>query len=221
MKLCKDIPIYVIDFEGSTQTGIIEYGIVGLLNGEIFETHTKICKSFAKISEMEFLLHKISFEETADKQPFSDNIDLFIEKRKKGPFCAHNAIFEEKLLASNFPVVHNIPTFFDNIPRLGWGPWVDTYSIYRRSFPKLKKFTLSALINSFTLSEKLYSIAKSLCPPTRCNYHCALFDAIASALLLNNFLTSNPSTLSIQSLLIHSSVSKKQFHLLNQSYLQI
>lgn len=221
MKLCKESPIYVIDFEGNTQTGIIEYGIVGLQDGKIFEAHTSICRSFAKIPEIEFMLHKISFDETIDKKPFSSHIDIFVERRKRGPFCAHNAIFEEKLISSAFPVVPNIPKFFDNLSSIGWGPWVDTYSIYRRCFHKLKKFTLESLVSAFNLSEQLDSIAKELCPPTRCNYHCALFDAIASALLLITFIAKMKATMSIQELLIYSSVSKKQFEILNQSSLQI
>ena len=65
-----------------------------------------------------------------------------------------------------------------------WGPWLDTLSIYRRLYPDLDSYQLNALIDLFQLAEPLNQLAQEYCPKERIRYHCALYDALASALLL-------------------------------------
>jgi DNA polymerase III epsilon subunit-like protein len=40
------------------------------------------------------------------------------------------------------------------------------------------------LVDRFGLRQELQSVGDKHCPPDRCKPHCALFDALASALLL-------------------------------------
>ena len=40
--LWTEIPIHVVDFEGSLRTGVVEYGVVTLLGGDIINTSTRL-----------------------------------------------------------------------------------------------------------------------------------------------------------------------------------
>jgi DNA polymerase-3 subunit epsilon len=51
-------------------------------------------------------------------------------------------------------------------------------------YPQLKCHQLKALIDLFALQAALDARAAIACPPDRRHYHCALYDALASALLL-------------------------------------
>ena len=40
--LWTEIPIHVVDFEGSLRTGVVEYGVATLLGGDIINTSTRL-----------------------------------------------------------------------------------------------------------------------------------------------------------------------------------
>jgi len=180
-----DVPIHVIDFEGSRQSGVVEYGFVTLLRGEFVDSQTRICASVGTISDADRGQHGISEELAAREALFETEWSLFAGLRETGPFCAHNARVEDGLLTNIWPYPRNSPHFFEeglSIP--SWGPWLDTLYLYRRIYPQLESHKLSALIEAFDLQSRLDWQASVLCPPDRCRYHCALYDALASALLL-------------------------------------
>ena len=68
--------------------------------------------------------------------------------------------------------------------QLGWGPWIDTRRIYEMIYKSLETYRLSSLIDTFVLRERLVELSQLHCPPLRRKAHCALYDALASALLL-------------------------------------
>ena len=70
-----------------------------------------------------------------------------------------------------------------------WGPWLDTLSIYRRLYPDLDNYQLNTLISLFKLEESLNQLAQEYCPKERIRYHCALYDALACALLLQRLFS--------------------------------
>lgn len=213
-------PIYVIDFEGSLSAGIVEYGVVGIYEGEIFETHSRLCRALAPIPDNEVRCHGISFETTLRFPPFASDSEFFLKRRQSGPFAAHNALFEDRLLRNEWPVPGQVPRFLENNAQNGWGPWIDTYCLYRRCFPNAAGFALSELIDSFKLNDALACLGKLFCKSQRRNYHCALFDALACSLLLLKLLeNSDAHPLSLDWLFIHSASGKKQFEAMNQQEL--
>ena len=123
---------------------------------------------------------------------FAHDFDLFAQLRKSGPLCAHNASVEDRFLKSTWSYTRQSPDFSNpKEDRLltSWGPWLDTLSIYRRLYPDLDSYQLNTLIGLFGLKESLNQLAQEYCPKERIRYHCALYDALASALLLQRLFT--------------------------------
>jgi len=180
-----EVPIHFIDFEGSRQSGVVEYGFVTLLRGQIVDSQTRVCSPVGRITDVDRGQHGIS-EELAAREPlFETEWSLFADLRESGPFCAHNAVVEDRFLRAVWPYPRTSPDFSKEgkcIP--SWGPWLDTLHLYRRIYPQLESHKLSVLIQAFDLQVRLDLQASELCPPERCRFHCALYDALASALLL-------------------------------------
>lgn len=183
------VPIYVVDFEGSLASGVVEYGIAVLHKGEITQVFTSICRARNYISSQEESCHGIKFDDTLPTEPFSEHWNLFKNCRAKGPFAAHNATFENRLMCRYLPKPGIVPAFLSNEKTtLDWAPWIDSYNLYKRCFDKINSYKLQNLINCFELNDKLEEYTKFYCPKNRCVYHCALFDAIACALLIQNLM---------------------------------
>lgn len=181
----KSIPIHIIDFEGTPSSGIIEYGVVTLLNGRIANTHTRFCRPFGQISLEDTALHGISLSETKNTLPFAHEWNLFSELRRTGPLAAHHAHTEHMLLKSVWPYPSKSPDFLDpEYQSTTWDPWIDSCQLYRYLHPELNSHKLMSLISSFRLEEELRKLALLHCPQSRQKPHCALYDALASALLL-------------------------------------
>ncbi|MEE2988153.1 MAG: 3'-5' exonuclease [Verrucomicrobiota bacterium] len=179
------IPIHVIDFEGSRQSGVVEYGYVTLENGEIVDSQTRICAPVGTITDLDRSQHGIS-EGRASKHTFFElEWSLFARLRQSGAFCGHNALVEDGFLRAVWPCPRISPDFAEpGQVTATWGPWLDTLHIYRRVYPQLENHKLQALIEIFDLQAALDAQAATICPTERRRYHCALYDALASALLL-------------------------------------
>ena len=87
--------IHVIDFEGSRQSGIVEYGVVTLHGAEIVATHTRLCAPIGTISDRDRQQHGISEEAASAQARFDAEWGFFAELRESGPLCAHNAALED------------------------------------------------------------------------------------------------------------------------------
>ena len=177
-----DFSVYVIDFEGSLQTGILEYGIVEVssTNG-ILGTDTQLCRNKTSISPLEQECHHLKSDNLSHCAYFEDYLEQFIKARQNAFFCAHNAAFENTLLSAYAPILmthHQTHT---------WEPWLDTYFLYKKHL-KISSCGLKELIELFDLGEVLEKISGKFCPPARRNFHCALYDALACALLFLNFI---------------------------------
>lgn len=184
-----ETPVHVIDFEGSRQSGIVEYGIATVAGGRITGAHTRICAPIGTISDRDREQHRISEERAREEAPFHEEWPLFSGLRREGPFCAHHVVVEAGLLQGVWPCPGQVPNFAeDGVPAADWGPWLDTLQLYRRIYPGLESYQLAALVSFFQLQPTLDAQAALLCPPKRRRYHCALYDALASALLLIRLL---------------------------------
>ena len=65
-----------------------------------------------------------------------------------------------------------------------WGPWIDTCRLARAWAPSLGDFRLGQLVADLRLGGRLDALAAQHCPPKRRRFHCALYDALAAALVL-------------------------------------
>lgn len=88
------------------------------------------------------------------------------------PLCAHNVATEKKFTRSAAPM-HR------------FGPWIDTLKIARKVWPGCPSYALEDLIVRFDLRQRV----DLLCPGRMA--HDALYDAVASAMLLE-FLLEQP-----------------------------
>ena len=133
-----DTPIHVIDFEGSRQSGIVEYGVVTLAGAKIVATYTRLCAAIGTISDRDRQQHGISEQAAAEQACFDTEWDFFAQLRATGPLCAHNAAVEDGLLRSVWPYPRSSPDF-SAVGRsvASWGPWLDTLYLYRRIYHNL------------------------------------------------------------------------------------
>ncbi len=142
-------------------------------------------------------------------QPFDKKWDLFNQLRQSGIFCAHAARVEHQFLKNTWPHPSAAPAWLEPNQKVNnWGPWIDTLELYRSIYPDIESHKLMNLIERFSLHTDLKRLTEKHCPPTRQRPHCALFDALASALLLIS-LGNTPGfeNLTAQWLLGHSAAS--------------
>ena len=201
------IPIHFIDFEGNGTCGILEFGVATVVNGEISATRTRICRARGPIDVSDVRLHGIRSVDTEIHRPFSDEWGYFKDLRGTGPLGAHHATFENRLLKMVWPYPPYSPDFHRTGEQVAdWGLWIDTCVLYGKLFPKFESHSLEHLIGSFLLQDRLDTLAQSHCPKRRAKYHCALYDALASALLLMHLsILPGFEEISIEWLLTHSS----------------
>lgn len=207
----KEQPIHVIDFEGSPRYGVVEFGVVTLLGGQIARTRTGLCAPSAEMTTREIALHGIRAKDTLGAAPFAEHRELFFELRKGGVLAAHHASVENGFLKRTWAYPPLCDDFSDEgvtaADRIesqtappgsaferscsptrrkvaDWGPWIDTRALYAAVYPGLTSYALGELVKTFALSQSLVDLATQYCPPTRRKSHCALYDALASVLLL-------------------------------------
>lgn len=186
----EDFTVYVLDFEGSLKTGVLEYGLVGLTAKKgIFFSETKLCKNRENISASETACHGICAKELVNCEDFSCEIEKFVRLREKAFFCAHNAAFEDTLLSAYCPIVPNAYHIGFSQERR-WFPWLDTLFLYKK-YVKNQGCGLRELIEVCGLWNILQQLGEKFCPDGRKNFHNALFDSLACALLFLNFIRSD------------------------------
>jgi DNA polymerase III epsilon subunit-like protein len=201
-------PIHVIDFEGSRAHGIMEFGLVTLESNKIKHIFYRKCSPKFSPQNAPFREHS-RFHGDATQHSFAEYLPLFRAKRQSGFFCAHNATVEDRLLRQYTflpPIVknmafHALPDAYrpsDKTPVLtqitppaiapSWGPWIDTYRIYRKFYTAAKNYTLAELIRHFRLETELKALVAQHANNKKLTFHRALDDALATTLLLQNFI---------------------------------
>ncbi len=180
-----ETPIHVIDFEGGPRCGIVEYGVVTLKGHAIESVSTRICCPKASIPENERAVHGIDTEDARRNSPFEEEWDRFAGLRETGPLSAHFASAENSMLRGVFPYPRRSPDWVGEGSKVAtWGPWIDTGTLYRVLGDTGNSLKLEDLVRRYELQGQLEALARTQCPKGRQTYHCALYDALASALLL-------------------------------------
>ncbi len=178
-------PLHILDFEGNTRCGIVEYGVVTLVAGRIVDVQTRLCRGDGPIDPVDSRLHGIRNRDLLDHEPVESDWLFFSGLRRTGPLGAHHAPVEDSLIRKVWPYPGPVPDFLNGGEMLNdWGPWIDTRRLYAHLFPDLDSHQLMDLVRLFHLEEELSGLAGEYCPETRRKHHCALHDALASALLL-------------------------------------
>jgi DNA polymerase-3 subunit epsilon len=180
-----EVPIHLIDFEGHRDYGVIEYGVVTLAGGRLVDVETRLCRAHRRLRPDEVRFHGLTHRDVEGVRPFTDEWSRFSSLRQSGVLGAHHAVFENALLKSVWP----FPNYSEDFQHPGrktadWGPWVDTRVLYQSRYPGLANYRLSELVKQFGLTPALEEFAQTHCPAERSRYHCALYDALACALLL-------------------------------------
>ncbi|MDR3143723.1 MAG: hypothetical protein LBT57_02670 [Puniceicoccales bacterium] len=167
------VPVHVLDFEGKLQSGIAEWGIVSLEGQKLIATRTQRCR-----------LQDSSEEISGNCADFKENAAYFLQLRRTGIFCAHSCSVEDNLLRSYWASPGYVPSFTSVSSVTTWGPWLDTCAIWMHMVPGLVSYNLMDLIQSYSLRDSLRQVASEYCPSGRAYPHAALYDALATSLLL-------------------------------------
>jgi DNA polymerase III epsilon subunit-like protein len=178
-------PVFYVDFEGGSASGILEYGVVKLLGGRIEACRTRLCCAAGRIRPEDAAVHGLDEAALASHRPFAEDWDYFAALREGGPLAAHYAGVENALLKSVWPYPRSSPDFARPGRRvIDWGPWLDSARIYAQLYPRFSSGALQSLVAACGLQAELDALALAHCPPDRRRYHAALYDALAGALLL-------------------------------------
>ncbi|QYY35190.1 3'-5' exonuclease [Ruficoccus sp. ZRK36] len=205
----KDCPIHVVDFEGSRSSGVVEFGVVTLWDGDIASCATRLCRPRGEITPQERAQHGIVEDEARLFEPFAAEWERFTGMRAKGPLAAHHAMVENGFLKAQWAYPPASPDFLHEGAEIAdWGPWIDTRQLYAQVYPDLGGYGLSELVATFELQDRLNAEGDRHCPQRRGKYHCALYDALASALLLERLGEQEGfENMSIEWLITHSQAS--------------
>jgi DNA polymerase III epsilon subunit-like protein len=187
--MISDTPIHFIDFEGSAASGILEFGVVTLLGGEITSAHTRLCRATGQVPADDTKVHGLTADGVASQDYFAAEWERFAGLRSSGPLAAHFASAENGLVRKVWPYPREVPDFArPGRTSTEWGPWIDTARLYPQFFPQVGSVRLEDLVVRQGLQAELEAAARRHCPPERRRYHAALYDALAGALLLRAFL---------------------------------
>lgn len=179
------VPLHVIDFEGSPRTGVVEFGVATLLGGEIVATSTSLHAPRVPVPAIDTQCHGLGAKELKGRLPFESEWDRWVSLRRTGLLAAHNATVESGLLRGTWSRPSVVPAFVGEETSVAeWGPWIDTCRLARAWAPSLGDFRLSSLVSALRLAPRLEALAAEHCPAGRRRYHCALYDALAAALVL-------------------------------------
>lgn len=170
-------------------SGVLEYGVVTLRGGAVAETRSRTCRATGRVRPEDAAVHGLTADQVAGEAPFSADFDYFAGLRECGPLAAHFSGTENSLLKNVWPYPRSSPDFSREGTKIAeWGPWLDSARLWSECFPTAPSLQLEALVSACGLQEELNRLAARSCPATRQAYHCALYDALAGALLLAEVL---------------------------------
>ena len=211
-------PIFSVDFEGSSASGILEYGVATLLGGRVVETKTRLCRATGRVRAQDAEVHGLREGDLAGHAPFAEDWDYFTGLRELGPLAAHYAGVENGLLKSVWPYPRRSPDFARPGEQVvDWGPWIDSARLYEQLYPQLVSGRLETLVAACGLQGELETLAATHCPAGRRRYHAALYDALAGALLLAGLAKEETlSNLTLMQLLAFSTLDPRKRAALTQ-----
>lgn len=97
----------------------------------------------------------------------------------------------KRRLANKVVVAHGHGTekrFLRAFPAHGFGPWVDTLHLSRAAYPELTDYSLGNICDSLNLTDEIDQLAKTASEDHTITWHDALYDSIASIVLLRHIV---------------------------------
>lgn len=184
--------MHVIDFEGSRETGIVEFGAVTMRGGAVTAMATRLCRSHGRVTADETRVHGLRESDLVDAEPFEAEWERFAAMRGCGVLAAHFSGTENALLRAVWPCPRLSPDFLHaGYESADWGPWIDTGRIAVDQLPREASAALADVIGALGLAVALEQAAAIWCPEARRRFHCAPYDALASALVLDHMARTN------------------------------
>lgn len=177
--------LVVIDFEGSFRGSVVEAGIVCMNREGQVSAGSGLFSPLAPVTWEETETHGLKNRDLVGKPRFHDCFEIFREFRKAGILAAHHASVENRFICDAWPMPGWVPDWSRPQQQVSsWGPWLDSRLLAERVFPGMPDYRLQTLIHNLGMQAALDQWASLWCPPQRKQYHCALYDALASWLLL-------------------------------------
>lgn len=181
-----DTPVHVIDFEGSVRTGVVEFGAVTLLDGVVCTLAARLCRPRAHVAAEETRVHGLADADLAAAEPFEAEWLRFAGLRDTGVLAAHFSATENALLRATWPCPRLAPDFLEPGRQAAeWGPWIDSGRLAIDGLRAGAPAGLEDVVETLGLRRALEESAARWCPPARCRFHCAPYDALAAALVLD------------------------------------
>lgn len=177
--------LVVIDFEGSFRGSVVEAGIVRMNHAGQVSAWTGLFKPLAPVTWEESQTHGLRNRDLEGQPHFHESFEALRELRIQGILGAHHATVENRFICDAWPM----PGWVSDPEKPGqqiasWGPWLDSRLLAERVFPGMQEYKLENLIRGLGLQTILDQWAELFCPKARARYHCALYDALASWLLM-------------------------------------
>ena len=175
MQLIRETTFTAIDFESAgTATGRTDAPIqIGTTTWSVEKGYTDTWMSYIhtdkKITWAAQRVHGITKDDLTDAPKFLLLYPQIKRRLKSCAVVAHGHGTEKRYLSA--------------FPGHKFGPWIDTLPLSRAAYPELDSHKLGDLCDHLNLTEKVTSLV-----PQK-NWHDALYDAAASAILLEHLIT--------------------------------
>ncbi len=183
--LWTELPVHVIDFEGSRETGVVEFGVVSLAHGAITGVASRVCRARRPVRADDTRVHGLTQVDLAGAEPFEAEWEFFAACRAGGVLAAHFSGTENSLLRGTWPCARLSPDFLDPGRETSeWGPWIDTGRLATDALGRGASAALEDVVAALGLGDALQAAAERWCAPQRRRFHCAGYDALATALVL-------------------------------------
>ncbi|MDR2667757.1 MAG: 3'-5' exonuclease [Puniceicoccales bacterium] len=189
MVLAGQWKVYAIDFEGNGRDGVLEFGAICLTGGKLQNPLESFCRC-RRGAGIFICRRKIPDVSTANAAPIGDFFERFRSMRGNGILAAHHASTEDALLRSMWPSPGLVPDWhgLGASAAATWGPWIDSHRLAQKFWPGLDSYALGDTLAALGLGGKWRELGRLLCSPERKKMHCALYDAIGCALLVDKCL---------------------------------
>ena len=177
--------LHVVDFEGTRASGIIEVGVVTCAGGRWRQVATEFCRATGPVVAADRRTHGLRGTEGAEIFARPAQWETWVARRREGILVAHHAPVEAGLLAAAWPYPPYGPDWREPGREVAtWGPWLDTRRLAAAVWPGMETYGLGSLVATLGYQADLDALAATACPAGRRHYHCALYDALAAAVLL-------------------------------------
>jgi DNA polymerase-3 subunit epsilon len=183
-----------------------------LRGAQIHACATRVCRPRARLCEDDTRVHGLTDSDVTAAEPFDAEWTRFAALRETGVLAAHFSGTENALLRAMWPCPRLSPDFLEPGRAVAeWGPWIDTGRLVAESLPRESPAGLADVVGALGLHDSLAELGARWCSAERRRFHCALFDALACALVLQRLaLDERGEPWSVARLVVQSTANAKR-----------